>query len=234
MRHHAYVIEAGVEEGVERALAWTKDELSLEVKANPDVIVLRYGLFSVDDARRVNEIAIQAPLRGDKKVIIIAVTRAYHEAQNSLLKLFEEPTPGTHLFLVLPTLGGLLPTLLSRVSVLDAPHTQRAIPEEALLFVEASREKRSAQIKKLSTGKDEDERRENRDRVLAIVNGIEAVAYARFRRSQASSGVATLLNDIATLRGFLHDRSAPVRMILEHLSLIIPKDLPTDRKGLVQ
>ena len=81
-------------------------------------------------------------------------------------------------------------------------------------------------IKKLTSGKDEEERRENREETIAIVNGIEAIAYKRrgdtLRQPQ---GVTSLLNDIATLRGYLHDRSAPVRMILEHLSLVIPKNL---------
>lgn len=227
MRHHAYVIEAGVEEGVDRALEWVKDELGLEAKANPDVIVLRYGLFSVADARRVSEIAMQAPLRGKDKVIIIAATRAYHEAQNALLKLFEEPTLDTHLFLILPTLGGLLPTLRSRVSILDfhVGPPRSHITKETEEFIKASREKRSGMIKKLTRGKDEEVRRENRDKTLAIVNGVEAVAYAKTREGHAVPEITALLHDVATLRGFLHDRSAPVKMILEHLSLVIPKGL---------
>jgi len=222
MRHHAFVIEAGVEEGIESAEAWAEKELGISAKANPDVIVLRYGLFSVEDARKVNAVAMQAPLRGKDKVIIIAATRVYHEAQNALLKLFEEPHTDTHLFLILPTLGGLLPTLRSRVSVLTtAPRQSSGQQEIAEQFLAASKDKRSAMIKKLTTGKDEDERRENRDKALAIMNGIEAVAY----RSQTSIERTALLEDVATLRRYLHDRSAPVKMILEHLSLVIPKGL---------
>jgi len=89
-------------------------------------------------------------------------------------------------------------------------------------FMKVSKEKRSAIIKKLTSGKDEDERRELRDEALAIVNGIEAVAYAKLKRGGEA---AALLSDIATLRGYLYDRSAPVRMIMEHLSLVTPKNL---------
>jgi len=221
MRHHAFVIEAGVEEGIERAQEWAEKELGIRAKANPDVIVLRYGLFSVEDARRVNAVAMQAPLRGKDKVIIIAATRAYHEAQNAILKLFEEPVAHTYLFFILPTLGNMLPTLRSRVEVLAqgavGRSSRQAISTEAEEFLNDSKEKRSAMIKKLTTGKDEEERRENRDKALAIVNGIEAVAY----RSLTSIERTTLLEDVATLRGYLHDRSAPVKMILEHLSLVL-------------
>ncbi|OGG92798.1 hypothetical protein A2609_03325 [Candidatus Kaiserbacteria bacterium RIFOXYD1_FULL_47_14] len=235
-RHHAFVIEAEAEEGIAVAQAWAEKELGMKMSntecwTNPDMIVLRYGLFSVEDARNVCDTAAGAPFAGEYKVLIIAASRAYHEAQNALLKLFEEPPEGTFLFFILPSLGGLLPTLRSRVQILDfvspqsyggltkSPHF--GIVEE---FIKASKDKRSAIIKKLTSGKDEEEKRELRDEAIAIVNGIEAVAYAKFKKSP-STELGALLSDIATLRSNLYDRSAPVRMILEHLSLVIPKDL---------
>ncbi len=231
--HHAFVIEASAEEGIKLALEWAERELPSfaqgyggrsGLKSHPDVIVFQYGLFSVDDARRVNEIAMQTPIVGDIKIIIIAANRAYHEAQNALLKLFEEPPQSTYLFLVMPSLGGVLPTLLSRVMVLkhQAPSIKHEtkIPEIADKFLNMNKEQRSAFIKKLVRGKDEEERRENRDTAIAIVNGIEATAYA----SETTKN-KVLLEDIQELRGHLYDRSAPVKMILEHLSLVVPNNL---------
>jgi hypothetical protein len=239
--HHAFVIEAGEEKGIEVAQAWSEEELKMQVKGNPDLVVLRYGLLSVEDARRVTELAASAPFVGEHKVIIIAASRAYHEAQNALLKLFEEPPVGVYMFFILPSLGGLLPTLRSRVQVLSprkdvrrptsdvgrrTSHTLAAAEE----FMKATKEKRTEMIKKLTSGKDEEERRENREEAFAIVNGIEAAVYVKAtpwgRGSKASpSEIVALLSDIAVLRGYLHDRSAPVKMILEHLSLVIPKNL---------
>ena len=118
MRHHAFVIEAEAEEGIKVAQAWTREQLGMKVENNPDIVVLRYGLLSVEEARQVSNVATGAPFVGEHKVVIIAASRAYHEAQNSLLKLFEEPPAGTYLFLIMPSLGGLLPTLRSRVQVL--------------------------------------------------------------------------------------------------------------------
>lgn len=228
-RHHSFVIEAEAEEGIATAQAWAERELKMNIKGNPDVIVLRYGLISVEDARRVTELAAGAPFRGEYKVLIISANRAYHEAQNALLKLFEEPPPGTYLFFVLQTLGGLLPTLRSRVGILlSSPEGAKpAITEAAKQFIHASREKRTAIAKKLASGTDEEERREHRDEVIQIVNGIEAAAYEQFSKHPGtrSQALSTLLNETAILRGYLHDRSAPVRMMLEHLSIILPKNL---------
>lgn len=242
LRHHAFVIEAEAEEGIGVAQAWAEKELGMKMSntecwTNPDVVVLRYGLFSVEDARNVCESAASAPFAGEYKVLIISASRAYHEAQNALLKLFEEPPPNTYIFLALPSLGGLLPTLRSRVQVLNPYRDvrrptsnvgRRTSDTSAEEFIKASKEKRSAIIKKLTSGKDEEERRELRNEAIAIVNGVEAIAYKRRQRGDSlggSQGVSSLLSDIAVLRGYLYDRSAPVKMILEHLSFVIPKDL---------
>ncbi len=225
MQHQAFVIEADEEKGIEVAQSWVEHTLKMSRKGNPDIVVMRYGLFSVEDARRVMELTAGAAFKGEYKVLIISANRAYHEAQNALLKLFEEPPPGVYLFFILPTLGGLLPTLRSRVQVLGVQEgsTMRHIPKVAEQFIKATLEKRSAIIKKLTSGKNEDERREHRDEAIALVNGIEQAAYSD--RGLTSVGQVALLSDIAILRGHLYDRSAPVRMILEHLSLVIPKDL---------
>lgn len=223
--HHAFVIEADAREGIEVAQAWAKKELGMNLENNPDINVLRYGLFSVTDARKVAETVASVPFAGEHKVVIIAASRAYHEAQNALLKVFEEPPTGTYLFLVLPTLGGLLPTLRSRIQILDAyvGFTKPNIPEIAEIaqeFLKASKEKRSALIKKLSTGSDEEERREHREEAIALVNGIEEA----LRRNSLEKHAATL-REIAMFRGHLYDRSAPVKMILEHLSLVLPEEV---------
>lgn len=227
-RHQAFIIEAEVEEGIKRTEAWAAQVLKMETQGNPDFVVLRYGLFSVADARRVSELAAGVAFAGAQRVLVIAAQRAYHEAQNALLKLFEEPPQGTSVFLILPTLGGLLPTLRSRVQILTSDNdTKPAISEMAEEFLKASKEKRTALIKKLTSGKDDEDRQERRDDAIQILNGIEAVAYAQFKKD---TSIAILLSEIITLRGYLYDRSAPVRMILEHLSLVLPKNLSTTRQ----
>ncbi len=226
MRHQAFVIEAEAEQGIEIAQSWVERELKMKIKGNPDVVVLRHGLLSVEDARGVVDLVAGAAFKGEYKVIIVSASRVYHEAQNALLKIFEEPPPGTYLFLVLPTLGGLLPTLRSRVGIItsDEEKKKNSISPMATEFIKASREKRSAIIKKLTSGKDEEERRERRDEALQIVNGIETTAYQLMRKG-GSKAIAGLLSDIAVLRGYLYDRSAPVRMILEHIAIVTPKNL---------
>lgn len=222
--HHAYAIEAERERGIEAALGWVERELGMGAKANPDIVILKYGLFTVEDARGVGEIAAVAPVAGDAKVLIIAASRAYREAQNALLKLFEEPPQGTYLFLILPTLGTLLPTLRSRIQILKhqalSTKHQTHASDIAQKFLKASRERRGAMAKRLATGKDEEERREHRDEALAILDGIERAVYAAGVEKHAE-----LLRETSMLRGCLHERSAPVKIVLEHLAIVAPRDV---------
>ncbi|MHB8860475.1 MAG: hypothetical protein ACYC48_01935, partial [Minisyncoccota bacterium] len=183
-RHQSFVIEAEAEEGIAAAQAWAEKELGMRAGNNPDIAVMRFGLFSVADARRVTELAAGVAFAGESKVVIIAASRAYHEAQNALLKVFEEPPVGTHLFLILPSLGGLLPTLRSRVQILNVGFRKPYIPEVAEEFLKATKEKRSAIIKRLTSGKDDDKKRELRDEAIALVNGIEAVAYEAMQKER--------------------------------------------------
>lgn len=217
--HHAFAIEGEPEQGIALALAQTHRTLGLAGRDHPDIIVFSYGLFTVADARRVAEAAAAAPVAGEHKAIIIAARRCYREAQNALLKLFEEPPRGTYLFLVLPALGGLLPTLRSRVEILKCGDI--VSPQDAAAaFLRATREKRSAIVKRLASGKDEEERRANRDEALAIVDGIERSAYeAGFEKHRA------LLEETSAFRSYLSQPAAPVRMILEHLAIVTPRDL---------
>jgi len=231
MRHHAFAIEAEGERGIEVALGWVAQELGMSAKGHPDIVILKYDLFSVEDARRVGEVAAQGPVAGEHKAIIIAASRAYREAQNALLKLFEEPPRGTFLFLVLPTLGSLLPTLKSRIHTLqESPfsngRTKMGIATVAQEFLKASRERRSAMVKKLVSGKDEEERREYRDEAIAIVNGIEVAVYLQPKQNVGRpTSHILLLEEIQVLRGYLHQPSAPVKLILEHLAIVTPRGL---------
>lgn len=218
----AYLIEGHGDEGLRVAREHFELSFGAREAGDPDVQEERHGLFSVEDARRLCASAGQGSFGGKERAFFIQVSRMYHEAQNALLKLFEEPPAHTHLYLIVPSSGGVLPTLLSRVETLSSGSAAE-LSDDARVFVSATREKRAALAKKLAEGRDDDERRENRDRALAILDGIERAAYARF--SEGETALAELLKEVSVFRGHLHDRSAPVRMILEHLAIVTPKNL---------
>ena len=94
-RHHAFVIEAEAEEGIAAAQVWAERELGMNVQGNPDVVVQRYGLLPVDEARRVTELATGKAFTGDYKVVIIAAVSTSARSCNLLTYGMLPSTPST-------------------------------------------------------------------------------------------------------------------------------------------
>src|SRR3989344_3552787 len=122
MTHPAYLLIGNSETGIEQALRAVENILGDAKGA--DITTLRYGLFSVDDARTLSDIAFRTARTKAGKAIIVSVERLFHEAQNALLKLFEEPPEDTLIILVIPSDGNLLPTLRSRLRELPKESRQ--------------------------------------------------------------------------------------------------------------
>jgi len=78
-------------------------------------VVLQYDRLGVDNAKEIRCLAYNTPSEASIQQLIIRTSFATIEAQNALLKLFEEPPVTTKFILLVPTTAQLLPTLLSRV-----------------------------------------------------------------------------------------------------------------------
>lgn len=73
------------------------------------------AILTVEVARRFGQEAMMKPLVGPRKVMLMrSAERMNDEAQNALLKTFEEPVPGLSIILLCDNPHGLLPTVLSR------------------------------------------------------------------------------------------------------------------------
>jgi len=223
MAHHAFFYAGDREAGITAALSYVEKDLGLDPVGNPDVITLRHVLFSVADSRALIERAVLAPMRGDQKVLIIAAYRFFHEAQNALLKLFEEPAPGTTLILIVPSEGNIITTLRSRLHPLPmGKEVQLAGIEEA--FVRggpAAREKVVSGILDEAKSDDDNEKLEARVKALRLAEGIAREGYASWRKSDGAA-MRSFLSDLDRIIPVLNDRSAPLKPILEHLLIAAP------------
>lgn len=228
MRHHAYFIVGDVEEGIVTASAWVKKELHMDVAGNPDVTILRYGLFSVEEARTFQDAVMRAPVQGTTKVIIVSATRFFYQAQNALLKTFEEPPPGTYLILILPAEGVLLPTLRSRlVSLQGASSKESERVASAQTFLNESKEGREKFISKLldrTKSDNDDEKARARHEATALLEGLMRLAY-RKEQETPSAELRAFLSDLDRFMPMMHDTSTPLKLIFEHILLTIPREL---------
>lgn len=229
MAHHAYLYIGAHEAGIIASRRFAETELGIKGDAHPDLAVFSYdGLFPIEHARRITTFASQAPVQGDKKLIVIAAGRLFHESQNALLKLFEEPSEGTTLILIVPAEGILLPTLRSRLIAL--PHMDGEIDEAARLFLsssQAEREKIVAKLlAKLKSDKD-DEKQAARMEAVRIAEGLLRVAHGTFQKTKGeeAESLMLLLRDLTRFMPILHSRSAPHKLIFEHLLIVMPESL---------
>ena len=180
--HHAYLVEGS-----------HADFESLKASVQPFVATW-YERFGIDDARAL---VAQASLRreGDSTYLIGTSTLAT-EAQQALLKLFEEPREGLQFILVAPH-GTLLPTLRSRMMEYPTKAHHDAAQRVSAKDIPAL-------IKE-----------EDKERVREFLDAIESQLRPRIGEPKVRAALA----DVAMVRDYLRDRSPSLKMLLEHLVL---------------
>lgn len=124
MKHHAYLLrtEQPHKSAVVSIVA------SLEIS---EVYYFEYAAFGIDDAKSLIKKAFQKPQQGTEQLLVVLTNTITVEAEQALLKLFEEPPQGTCILFCIPPQRRLLPTLLSRFSTLDSPASLP--PDQTLL-----------------------------------------------------------------------------------------------------
>jgi DNA polymerase III delta prime subunit len=80
-----------------------------------DVRHLVIDNFGIDDARKLKEMTFERSFSGGDHDFVVCVRSLTIEAQNAILKLFEDPPAGTVFHLIVPSASILLPTLRSRL-----------------------------------------------------------------------------------------------------------------------
>lgn len=229
MGHHAYVHAGTAEEGVQRAQQYGEQVLGLTGPSHPDLLILRYSLFSVEDARLLAETAARAPVAGSERLIVVTADRLFHESQNALLKLFEEPPEGVTLVLVVPTLGILLPTLASRLVPLPegCDADGEAVPgahESYLNDSEAVRKRYLDDLLERLRSDTDDTKEAAKREAAGFMHALSRAAYARYRAAPAATQAQwqAFASDLDAFMPLTHERAVPWKLIFEHLSLTTP------------
>ena len=218
--HHAYVIEGGEE--IKGKLLQYIEGLGIKVKGNPDVHVREYKVFGIDDGRAIQALESKKAVVADKKIFILHMDSITREAQNALLKTFEEPTAGTHFFVIIPSSNVLLETLLSRVQVIKMKERGSEGTSSILAkqFLSSSAAERLALISDIIEAKDKQE-------ALSLVNGLEVELYEQSSFQKHISGEEHIPTEafetLQSVRSYLNGRSSSVKILLEHLSTTLPQ-----------
>lgn len=165
--------------------------------------------FGIDDARSLTSRAHIRAVEGGERAFLIQCNSITSEAQNALLKLFEEPPEQVTFHLIVSDEGILLPTLLSRLQLI-AREEDPDDNENAATFLAMSYAARLEEIARRTKQKDT-------AWIESVVSGIE-----RSVRDTTQAKDASLLSSLLLVRSYLGTRGASAKMLLEELALSLP------------
>jgi hypothetical protein len=173
----------------------------------PDVSVYAFDRFGIDEARSLRHESSLMPVTRPYRVFIISFATITTEAQNALLKLFEDPVDTVRFYLITADADMLIPTLRSRFMELSGRTMDAIRSEVADNFLRSTYDKRLQDIAEHMKGKD----------VLwaeELLRGLEVWIQHKSE--------PTVLRDLVFVRTYDRTRSASRKMLLEHLALTLP------------
>jgi len=217
--HHAYILEGNSEHIYPKLCAFCEEELDLNTQGNPDFVYQVYDKFLILDAHALRKMQMNKPINGDKKIFVLSFNFITREAQNTLLKVLEEPTKGTHIFLVTPSKRLFLETVLSRVILIPSSELQADSElSNAEEFLKADIKNRMSTVSKIVKNiKDE---KISKVEAINLVKNLKKIIHKEAISKKDYQKLHTLEN-ISKIEDYLHDNSASVKMLLEHVAVSV-------------
>jgi DNA polymerase III delta prime subunit len=230
--HHAYAVETGydthrVREAIDRIREALEHRLHAKLGAhNPDFHTIEVDVFSIDDARALKDTQSHHAVGtrdDDRNVFFIIAQSITREAQNALLKVFEEPSSRSLFFLFIPSAELLLPTITSRMHIItmsgagSSSDSERKDDADIASFLQSTPAKRLAALKEIIEEKD-------RGRAHAFLNSIELHLSKKRATIKSAADLAHNSRSCEHLylaKKYLGDQSSSVKMILEYVCLFV-------------
>ncbi len=213
--HHAYFLHS-FKDSVHNLKEYLKEKLHIDHAQNPDFYHERFETLGIEDSRRIKENHVTKSFQeGKKRIFIIETSAITHEAQNSLLKIFEEPNEDSHFFLIMPSAHVLLPTLRSRLYILksanEVSHGIEALAE-AEQFLKLSKKEKVDFVDRLA--KEISDEAKNKSDAIEFLSALEVLVYKK-QGIENPGGLKAILK----AREYINDRSPSIKQLLEYVAL---------------
>ena len=248
--HHAYLIEGKKEEIIPLIFVFLK-EIGINTTNNFDFNQIDLDTLKIEDARNIKTQSIEKSISLEKKVFLISTNNFLGNAQNTLLKMFEEPIENTLFFLIVPDTSILLPTLLSRLYLIKTDGNFKNELKEAKEFLKMSLNERILLIKDMMAKNKDDAKSEEvelpdapteafredvqtesiRPKAIKFLNALEAILHEKFievklRPSQnedRSFKDIDYFYQIMKVREYLSEPGSSAKSLMESVALVVPK-----------
>lgn len=219
--HHAYCLIGG-DLSLQKLVAELEKVHKISAKGNTDFYNKSFVNFTIDDVRDLISFQEIRPVHeSGKKILIIKADNINLEAQNALLKTFEEPAGYAHFFLIVPSRHLLIPTVQSRLSFVevDSDNPSNFVDDGfSVTFLKSTPAKRLETVKKI-VDDIADEKLPKRY-AIEFVNSLEkALMQGSGKNGAGVKNNMKSLEAIQIARKYLNDRAPSVKMLLEYVVL---------------
>ncbi|OGI87173.1 hypothetical protein A2995_02040 [Candidatus Nomurabacteria bacterium RIFCSPLOWO2_01_FULL_33_24] len=207
--HHCYLI-AGEEQSIVPEL--------LSFLDSKESISQSHYTFTIDDARNLKFLQSQ---KADQKFFIISTQFFTSEAQQALLKIFEDPTSNTHFFIITPQPDLLISTLRSRMAFIDLLGEEQGNSlnlSKAKIFLSANKSERLEIIKDLIKNNEDKDTAILKTEAVNLINNLEYLLKDKLKKDKETF----IFKELNKCRNYLPDRGSSPKILLEHLALILP------------
>lgn len=219
INHHACLVVGDRRQNFESLRHGLKQGFSSKKRADSDLWSREYEVVGIDDARSLKELQNTRPI-GDLRVVLLSLGSIQTEAQNSLLKLFEEPSSETRFLVCISDTSIFLPTLLSRFHIIKTfnPDSETDSQKTAKEFLVSAPGERLKQIESMIKDKD-------KQGTETFLNSLEKEMGLQNKKLYMN-----FFESIFSARRFLRSRSPSIKMILENLCLTLPQSVISKNK----
>lgn len=235
--HHAYLIEGAQSEIIPDIIKFLKS-LGINTVGNPDFVNISIDNFKIDEAFSLRSMSSDKGFssalsaQAGKKIFMICVNNVSLDAQNVLLKMFEEPIENTHFFLIVPDVNALLKTLVSRFYFVSARQDLAETEEtrKAEKFITMPLKSRIDFIKELLVEEETEDEDGNeivvlnstRSKALKFLNALEFVLH---KKMLDVSFNISFFEHFFKVRKYLRMPGSSAKSLMESVALIIPNML---------
>lgn len=217
--HHAYCIIGNTTDVIDELEKFFKKELKFSIHDNPDFWYGEYDSMDIEDGRSIKEKHQSKPVGGDKKIFVVTANFITEKAQNAMLKLFEEPRGDTHFFLVLPSLNNIIPTFRSRLFIIETEQKGESV-FDVKGFLSGSIKARMELVKKITESVSDEE--ESKIEIVKFINSLESELRKKINFLKTNEDELKIFEEIEKMRHYTSIQSPSLKMILEHISILLP------------
>jgi hypothetical protein len=210
--HHFYLIEGDIENTVS-GITTHLGELGFTPDATRHITK---DHFTIDDAHELQHSQIETT-DTLKKFFIVTFNTIGHEAEQSLLKTLEEPKEGTHFFFVTPRIRGIRDTILSRCyKIIGDTASDSSIEKMVKDFLKGNSVDRLVQVAEILESAEEES-----NLPKTFTRALMQQVYESFSIEKKEE--REVIEKTAELCGYIENRGASEKYILETLALTIPQ-----------